>query len=660
MESTTDCGGDDDRGRRKPGKQEGPGPRSRAAWLIAAYVLASLATAFGVFRLPYLFPPQRETYVSGSFVFGFSNRVAILAVVAGVCLFYLLAGALRPETREALAPSVAESPEQTGRVSRWLFALVALWHALFIALFYVVNADGSAYGEYHYFLHRIHLVLLGRAPYADFEYFYGPALLYPPVWLHRLIAPSSVRVEAAYYLYLGAASLAGLGLLAFVLGSLKLKTGLRNLLFAGLGFLAVPENLGLQYTLVRFVAPFASVLLVHRLLEAQRMSGHSRPWLIFIASAGAVVVNLSISPEMGIVTGACVVIYLLLAARWVGLVGIAGVAAGVALVMLTFSPSFLYSTLSFSSGYNNNPVVPAPYIVLYIAALLFVVPLMLRSFWTRRSSTGAANCALAALCVALMPAALGLCDALHILTNGMIALALAGSALSQLRGRWAQVYSVCLFAVFGVVLLSNDVAWHGRTIVTDAVDAAMRTGLVSADRLTSAVSAVGKNPSKLLARRDRLRAAQDFGALQRYPAVYTPLGADEPLVRYLISTGQWRPDYFDSVINICTPSQLPRKLEAVSASPVIVVPSSDLEGSLQPSDPAEFRHWLSRMYLFPYRATPLRALDTTGHSVKAFIRERFKPVGAFDVHVGGSVVNYTIMTQASAAGDLTRPVSGSG
>jgi hypothetical protein len=183
----------------------------------------------------------------------------------------------------------------------------------------------------------------------------------------------------------------------------------------------------------------------------------------------------------------------------------------------------------------------------------------------------------------------------------------------------------------------------------NAIDAILRTDWVSTDRLVSLATALHKNPDRVLARRRRLQTVADFSVLDKYPSVGTPMGADEPLVQRLVSTGRWHPDFYDGTTNIVGPSDLSRKLAAVLAERVIVVRAESLEGQQAPPDVTGSWRRLSLMYLYPYRA-PLRSVQVRPSDVVRYLIERhFRQVDAFRIPVGGSFVDYKVLTRVDGA-----------
>jgi hypothetical protein len=141
-----------------------------------------------VFRLPFLFPPSRRI-VSPSYAFGFNNAVAILSMVALLAVatvYCLLRG------RDVCRPLIQFDDDiGTQRPSSWLFfAMAAIYAGLTLTCYGYAQRAASARltWESRHFLHRIKLMeVYGLRPYVDFQAEYGPALMYPPVYLHRIL-----------------------------------------------------------------------------------------------------------------------------------------------------------------------------------------------------------------------------------------------------------------------------------------------------------------------------------------------------------------------------------------------------------------------------------------------------------------------------------------
>ncbi len=102
----------------------------------------------------------------------------------------------------------------------------------------------SHYGEITYFIQRVEAVVLGRAPYVDFAFDYGPAMLALPVGIYRLFH-GAVSVEVAYTAALIIHFTLGFGLLAYVVSQINT----RGAFYSGHGRFPMDQpDIGLNYT----------------------------------------------------------------------------------------------------------------------------------------------------------------------------------------------------------------------------------------------------------------------------------------------------------------------------------------------------------------------------------------------------------------------------
>jgi hypothetical protein len=184
-------------------------------------VVFILAGYYAIFRLPFRFPPTRKM-VSPSFVFGVNNSVAIASVVLliGVATLFLLWRRHRVHAPVSKWFSAKKVPV-ADRVRWGVFALMALAHSVVVAIMWANAQVSSTWRmdfEASHFLWRLHLMeLLGARPYLDFQHEYGPAMLYVPAFLHRILSPAGVSLEAAYYVAYLACNLLGLWAILLIL-----------------------------------------------------------------------------------------------------------------------------------------------------------------------------------------------------------------------------------------------------------------------------------------------------------------------------------------------------------------------------------------------------------------------------------------------------------
>jgi hypothetical protein len=252
---------------------------TKSALLVLTIAIAAFGT--GVFVLPYAIPTSSRV-ISASTLVGFNNAAAYsIYILLLILTSSLLVLAWRAVPLEA-SVGVTQLQRWTPTALVWT---ILIGHALVFAGVYarkghLVFADGM---YFHQILARM---AEGAVPYRDVNFLYGPAMLYPAYWLSQYLS-----VTDAYAFYYVAAYVAGLYLLYLCVQTI---TGLptdRMFVFCSLGlFNAV---LGLNYVLLRFLLPIASVLVAASYLRDPRP-------LRFLWSVLILYITFTYSLEMGI------------------------------------------------------------------------------------------------------------------------------------------------------------------------------------------------------------------------------------------------------------------------------------------------------------------------------------------------------------------------
>ncbi len=361
------------------------------AWSVA--LLGAWLAA--IFLLPYHVPLRAAS--SEAYTFGFSNRVAVLltygmfATVAGLAWTGLLgrphwmlsaAGAGRRDT--TLTPT-------TGMLA--LTMAVTLVSCLVVA---IPIHESRGLAESTYLLDRIGLLDHGLRPYHDFEFAYGPLLLYGPFAMARLLR---VPMVDGYLIVWAASSLIGMAMFWASVRMLIDWSGTEGRWGTGV-FLALGATLvgtipstGLNYTPLRYAAPMFLLLATER-LDRWSVGWRDRGtigvpvWSPVWGPIGAAALSagvagasaallLGLSPETGI-TFAVAVCLFLPARRYVR-----GEPAGVFTAMLlallggvlAAGQAFgVFSTMkAFADGALNLPVLPGPQVLLFFVSATTVL-----------------------------------------------------------------------------------------------------------------------------------------------------------------------------------------------------------------------------------------------------------------------------------------------
>lgn len=401
----------------------------RPFWVFACALLALAA----IFYLPYVVPARPS--VSLSYEFGYNNRAGLLLTLlfAGVGALWLRQSSLftlRPEAATPMAPKTLY-----WGLAGTLVVCAAAWP--------LVNTP-TPVADAGYLINRMQLLASGHKPYVDFEFAYGPFLLYPPVWIARLL---HLGIPPAYYLFWVFNELAGVLLLFQVIRQIDIPSRKRAAIF--LLFCAASAAIvvlgALSYTFVRFaLAPW----LAFRICRAE-VQGRSA----FAGVALSYALLLLISPEIAVSFGLGSLAWLVLRGRrssvaW-GLSWAATLAAMAAPTAIAVRAHLFDTFLSFGSGAHDLPLYPAGDVLLFLVCLFLSVLHLVRQIANREHG---ASVYLILISLPLLAPALGCCDPLHVFYNGFGILLVGLLCLSQSERGW-HVAHLAFFLCF--VLLSG-------------------------------------------------------------------------------------------------------------------------------------------------------------------------------------------------------------
>lgn len=608
---------------------------------MVALVLILLLGACGIFLLPWFVPPRLPVQ-SASYVLGFNNQVAVLAL--GALLAALLLFLLRRSTRQTgefgriLASLLSVSAPDSG--SRSLTAVFVSTAALLVAalLAWYRLLPLISYGEFGSDVSRLELMVLGLRPYRDFQYNYGPAMLYPAYWLYHL-AGGRMSIDGAYCANLLLHWLAGLSLLFFTVRNLC--SGLRGtIVFLCVSLAVFNPTMGAGYSPLRFVVPLALPLLLRRAFETRLDKGAVA---VFGLSGLALLLSLAalfLSPEVGVSTAAGIAIFFLALLstphRRFSVAALAPVLAFV-LTAVLLSASYAEAIVSFGSGANNFPVFPTPHTVFLVAAAALVLPHLGVVAARERDQVGALAAALAVALGLMLAGAFGRCDPTHLHFNGLgvLLLFLAAAVQSRRKGIAGLTLGVYLavFPLLGVHLLfdQRDVLFRQPLALRQSFAA------IPADHNERRWQAIAADPvilryGKLLPFREDLRQLLQFGPIG------TPFYTSEDVDRFLKLSGRYVPEYYAGInIQVYTPAALERKIRDLRLMDTVLVPKSLLGDAraghprpavvLSEASPA----FLSALLFFPERLVPRprRPPYAPGVAIIDRIRENFTLVGHF-------------------------------
>jgi hypothetical protein len=592
------------------------GPAKKAA----SAVILALVVYYALFRLPFRFPPHVRL-MSASYTFGFNNSVAVFALAALLGVVTLLQ-VLRRQTGEPLIAFPSWAP-QSYRGITIAFVVLALFYAGLTWALYIYDKQSAPWltWETRHLLHRTWVMDVYKLrPYTEISAEYGPFLTYAPLYVYWLLKPLGVSHLQAYFVSHLILNLGGLWCAYYLFSRAAMPGSARAIAFIVIAISGFGPYMGINGVLLRYLFPFATLLLGHRLVTRALSSSYRQ--VRWPAAAATVLLllsaNILVSPEVGIAFALAWMAYGVLMARSdlrILLVSLIALVA-TALSCWLFLPAAYYGTLlRFSEGANNLPLLPAAHLLLYILTMFLIVPRLLtasvRAPQGGDVSGATIGGALAALCVVMAPGALGRCDPPHVLFYGMGAALLLMIALANVSRRAFLLYVSAYFAVFIILLqLINLRVFFGirpRWLLAHPITA-----------ITEALPYSGQTEHP---------SAATLSALDRYPRLGLPYASfgDPAVERYVISHGQLQPEYYVSIVGVYNAAALERKLSDVGKMDFLLVPNRLLEPFI--SRPCkgylvDLQRWFFYPVNLPCRADPLEPQA----SLNAFISDHYTPV----------------------------------
>ena len=511
---------------------------------IALFVVVAYYTTF---RLPFHFPPTRKI-ASPSLVFGFNNAVAMASVVvllAAATLFLLWRRAGGHEQPMLSRWFRVEPVPPAERIRPMVFALMVGAHAVLTLVMWVKAQSTGPWSidfEASHFLWRLQLMeLFGSRPYLDFQHEYGPALLYVPMLLHRALRSTGLSLEAAYYISHLAGSVLGIWMILLLLNQAVMPRSRKEIAFCLLAAAGLVPYMGLNGNLVRYLPPYVSVLVAHRLMSGPWWKAGTLP---AVTALGAL--NVLISPEIGVafvVGWGAYCLFLAGSELERAVIGGSGLVVTLALTALTMPREYAGSLFSFSGGANNFPLLPAAHIVLYLVTVFLAVPRLFADALPRRHPEGALLFALASVSVVMIPGALTRADPPHVLFFGLgvslLLFVLTGQRSRRAFALYAAAYAV---VVIGGVHVSNARSFYGASLQS-----------LRPSRILAFVRSPGQ-PALTDAELSRLASYPPWGL------PYCSYGVDRRTMAYLWAHRHFEPEYYCGIIGVYSEEQLARKI----------------------------------------------------------------------------------------------------
>lgn len=579
----------------------------RYRWVVCAGAL------FLIFWLPYYVPVPPA--VSDSYLFGFSNKMCQALILLFVTGFALLdSPLLLPDQADAgLERAAKPIPRST------LFAMLALVCGI-CGMMYLLTRGLHGYDESRYLIDRVKLLTEGQTPYRDFEFIYGPLLLYGPFAISRIFHCS---VEGSYYAFWALEAILGNCLLYSIMNRLAVfSTHTRTIyLVFAVGSMTALLDTGENYTLLRFVLPaFFALLLCRSFGNGQSTRSYLQSLLLAIPFTIAIGL---VSPEFGFA-------FAIGSLAYIAFYGIhrepmrmaAWIAAGVFLALAAYAGYrlSLFDTMKdFAGGGFNFPIIPALHILLFLFCLTVSVRYLVAK--TRAKAAPAAVTLIIATALPAIPAALGRCDIEHVLF-GVFGITLAGTILAS---RHASVWRWYRYALVVVVVFLSFFTWllNGRSMLVKLavyrVFASEPEGTTSSlDRRIEHVLTRGMEPEKAERKIAQLKAAAhssgsidlDSAFPEMRGVVWVPFGfALEGAGFY--HDPRLDPGRYNGFLSVVSPQSVARKISELEDKPerqLLLPIGFEEQCNVEPANEVKT---IRLLFLFPFKKKPLHMESVT-------------------------------------------------
>lgn len=570
------------------------GQRRRQIWLTCFWIAVAIATAFCAFVLPFYFP-RNQPVLSASYSAGDNNRVAAIAVAAIMLLVLFVCWKLRIGSvarTQVAQPQVAEThprPQPADRNPslrlRWLAWAIVAALVFTGGLGWLVARAHVFWGDAGYFINRLTAGLIFHRPiYTGFEFSYGRLLYAWPAAFVRALVPLGMSMTGAYLVSLAAIQALGLALLFYVIQALPMRRSLKAAALVLFTFGFLTPLLGINYSVFRFVLPFAGIVWV-----ARRQS--------FAAATGAAViaqiVELACSPEMGMAFGAAIAIYGLYRAlvsgwRWL-------LVSAAAALMTFVGRGSLLTMAKFAQGEFNLIIEPLPHMLVFLIAATALAPLAVAIALRKGGRDAGMLLSMFVASIGLLPVALGRCDPIHVLCNGLGLYLLSFVAITSATPPWRKTWVV---AVGLIVLL---------------------TQVVNFSTYKSSFGAVlRRTPDKGDADIDVARLETAIGTA----SVAVPIYAPETVVDDLIQSGQYRPGYYSGLGWDSAAER--RTIDDMRGAQFALIPNGPLRFT-EDIDNTRIKRLMRFGYVYRQRREPF----VVGYQIAAELAQHWQPVGRF-------------------------------
>ena len=470
-------------------------------------------------------------------------------------------------------------------------------------LYFILNSP-YYYGEGGSFIRRVDQLIAGRVPYKDFVYSYGPGPLYLTAYLYSILKVFGFNLKQAYYVFYSLMQVFGIVSLSYFINSLKCTAKVKNIMFIVFASMSWNISMGINYSLLRFITPFACIAFIHNVVTAERWGKRAMGGIVMALpiTATTLYLNFLISPEIGITCSFAIIVYFVLGSIYYDrsrLVYVGVAACSILIILLCLMPSGYWGTmLDVSGGANNFPVLPNATMLVYLLSVGIIV--YMSAEITSEVKPDIFNLAIIVLAITLLPGALGRCDPAHVYWYGCGMFIMSIAYLSVKRPSLCRAYLLVFVVIYIISLFANAYVAYGRSVLASLY---YNVGnkyfsenqiYAYATRIKLPVSDVEKVLRD--AGRDYLGENKRF---DKYYNIGSPFRIDDLLYGHLITAKKLAPEYYTSFEDVFTGKQLVRKINDLRSFSYVVVPIKEYELIMSPPQYTLVQNEMRRLFLYP-------------------------------------------------------------
>jgi hypothetical protein len=598
-------------------------------WIFPGAIL--LLTCFGVFVLPFLLAPPVIAGVSAANAAGFNNKVAAVAAAL------LSAVVLLKEFRWP-AKSCGQQRTNDDLLSTWFVLLLAGLCGALTALSarLVILSQERYLNDAGYFMEQISSHAdYGRRLYDQIEFPYGPLLFYGPVFLRRLLAPFRVSLAGAYFSTLVLEQILGMVAVGYIINNLPMRRTWKYLTLLLCVPLTVELSFGLNHTFFRFaIAPAFLVLAATRL----------RLWTACLCLFAGQIISFAVSPEMGFAfavggSAYAVIRWWLAGRRWL----VAAITPAVATVifLLLAGGAYLRMLRLFARGLYNLIVEPLPHIVVFLFALVWIVPLLLAFCFRERRHEAPLLGSLYVFAVVLLPVAFGRADPGHVVFNGFLIFFLSMAGIANWKPKLQLSWIACVAFVFLWAAYIDTRAFEGEfraAIHSDVLHHAPNEVKQAVYKISNMLSPAGAaHYFSVVYDADQPFDMARLQAVTGGSKIATPDALPLKIEVALKHLGQYVPSFYCFQIAVLDALSEGRKIDEVNQVDWALIPKGEYRTSETPESTAV---WLG--FALPYRLK--RQPYVAGVCFDENFRVNWRPIaeiGQFEVLRRNDKINLT-------------------